>query len=82
MIIFMNKEQRKKANSLIFKQIGEVIKYINLLAGTMNFTLIFIPDSVSLALTNETLNELQSNRVIPVNISGLLTISMHFPNTR
>ncbi len=69
----MNKEQRKKANSLVIKQMGEVIKYIDPLAGTMNFALIFIPDSVYLALTNETLSELQTNRVIPVNTSGLIS---------
>ncbi|KKK75054.1 hypothetical protein LCGC14_2877610, partial [marine sediment metagenome] len=48
-------------------------KYINPLAGTMNFALIFIPDSVYLALTNETLSTLQSNQVIPVNTSGLIS---------
>ncbi len=72
-IVFLNKDQRKKANSLVIKRMREVIKYINPLEGTMNFALIFIPDSVYLALTNETLSELQSNRVIPVNTSGLIS---------
>jgi len=72
-IVFLNKEQRKKANSLVIKRMQEVIKYINPLEGTMNFALIFIPDSVYLALTNETLGTLQSNRVIPVNTSGLIS---------
>ena len=72
-IVFLNKEQRKKANSLVIKRMREVIKYINPLEGTMNFALIFIPDSVYLALTNETLSTLQSNRVIPVNTSGLIS---------
>jgi len=72
-IVFLNKEQRKKANSLVIKRMREVIKYINPLEGTMNFALIFIPDSVYLALTNETLSELQTNRVIPVNTSGLIS---------
>jgi len=72
-IVFLNMEQRKKANSLVIKRMREVIKYINPLEGTMNFALIFIPDSVYLALTNETLSELQTNRVIPVNTSGLIS---------
>ena len=72
-IVFLNKEQRKKANILVIKRMQEVTKYINPLEGTMNFALIFIPDSVYLALTNETLSELQSNRVIPVNTSGLIS---------
>lgn len=72
-IVFLNKDQRKKANSLVIKRMREVTKYINPLEGTMNFALIFIPDSVYLALTNETLSELQSNRVIPVNTSGLIS---------
>ncbi len=72
-IVFLNKEQRKKANTLVIKRMREVTKYINPSAGTMNFALIFIPDSVYLALTNETLSELQSNRVIPVNTSGLIS---------
>jgi len=72
-IIFLNKEQRKKANTLVIKRMREVIKYINPLEGTMDFALIFIPDSVYLALSNETLSELQSNRVIPVNTSGLIS---------
>jgi len=49
------------------------MKYINPAAGTMNFALIFIPDSVYLALTNDTLSILQSNRVLPVNTSGLIS---------
>ena len=72
-IVFLNKEQRKKANSSVIKRMREVTKYIRPLAGTMNFALIFIPDSVYLALTNETLSELQTNRVIPVNTSGLIS---------
>ena len=72
-IVFLNKEQRKKANTLVIKRMREVTKYINPLEGTMDFALIFIPDSVYLALTNETLGELQSNRVIPVNTSGLIS---------
>lgn len=72
-IVFLNMEQRKKANSLVIKRMREVIKYINPLEGTMNFALIFVPDSVYLALTNETLSELQTNRVIPVNTSGLIS---------
>ena len=72
-IVFLNKEQRKKANSQVIKRMREVTKYINPLEGTMNFALMFIPDSVYLALTNETLSELQSNRVIPVNTSGLIS---------
>ncbi len=72
-IVFLNKEQRKKANSLVIKRMREVTKYIRPLEGTMNFALIFIPDSVYLALTNETLSELQTNRVIPVNTSGLIS---------
>ena len=72
-IVFLNKDQRKKANSLVIKRMREVTKYINPLEGTMNFALIFIPDSVYLALTNETLSTLQSNRVIPVNTSGLIS---------
>ena len=72
-IVFLNKDQRKKANTLVIKRMREVTKYINPLEGTMNFALIFIPDSVYLALTNETLGELQSNRVIPVNTSGLIS---------
>ena len=72
-IVFLNKEQRKKANTSVIKRMREVIKYINPLEGTMNFALIFIPDSVYLALTNETLSELQTNRVIPVNTSGLIS---------
>jgi len=72
-IEFLNKEQRKKANTLVIKRMREVTKYINPLEGTMNFALIFIPDSVYLALTNETLGELQTNRVIPVNTSGLIS---------
>ena len=72
-IVFLNKEQRKKANSSVIKRMREVTKYIRPLAGTMNFALIFIPDSVYLALTNETLSELQNNRVIPVNTSGLIS---------
>lgn len=72
-IVFLNKEQRKKANTSVIKRMREVTKYINPLAGTMDFALIFIPDSVYLALTNETLSELQTNRVIPVNTSGLIS---------
>ncbi len=72
-MVFLNKEQRKKANTLVIKRMREVTKYINPLEGTMDFALIFIPDSVYLALTNETLGELQSNRVIPVNTSGLIS---------
>ena len=72
-IVFLNKEQRKKANTSVIKRMQEVTKYINPLEGTMDFALIFIPDSVYLALTNETLGELQSNRVIPVNTSGLIS---------
>ena len=72
-IVFLNKEQRKKANSLVIKRMREVTKYIRPLEGTMNFALIFIPDSVYLALTNETLSKLQTNRVIPVNTSGLIS---------
>ena len=72
-IVFLNKEQRKKANTLVIKRMREVTKYINPLEGTMDFALIFIPDSVYLALTNETLGELQSNRIIPVNTSGLIS---------
>ncbi|HEC39613.1 MAG TPA: DNA recombination protein RmuC [bacterium] len=72
-IVFLNKEQRKKANTSVIKRMREVTKYINPLAGTMNFALIFIPDSVYLALTNETLSTLQSNQVIPVNTSGLIS---------
>ena len=72
-IVFLNKEQRKKANTLVIKRMREVTKYINPLEGTMDFALIFIPDSVYLALSNETLSELQSNRVIPVNTSGLIS---------
>ncbi len=72
-IVFLSKEQRKLANSQVIKRMKEVVKYINPLEGTMNFALIFIPDSVYLALTNETLSELQSNRVIPVNTSGLIS---------
>ena len=72
-IVFLNKEQRKKANTSVIKRMQEVTKYINPLAGTMDFALIFIPDSVYLALTNETLSELQTNRVIPVNTSGLIS---------
>ncbi len=72
-IVFLNKEQRKKANSSVIKRMREVTKYIRPLEGTMNFALIFIPDSVYLALTNETLSELQTNRVIPVNTSGLIS---------
>ena len=72
-IVFLNKEQRKKANTLVIKRMREVTKYINPLEGTMDFALIFIPDSVYLALSNETLSELQTNRVIPVNTSGLIS---------
>lgn len=72
-IIFLNQEQRKKANTLVIKRMKEIIKYIRPLEGTMNFALIFIPDSVYLALKNETLKVLQSNRVIPVNTSGLIS---------
>lgn len=72
-IIFLNQEQRKKANSLVLRRMKEVVKYIRPLEGTMDFALIFIPDSVYLALTNETLSMLQSNRVIPVNTSGLIS---------
>ena len=72
-IVFLNKEQRKLANTSVIKQMREVTKYINPLEGTMDFALIFIPDSVYLALTNETLGELQSNRIIPVNTSGLIS---------
>jgi len=39
----------------------------------MVFSLESNPDSVYLALTNETLGELQSNRIIPVNTSGLIS---------
>ncbi|MFW9881434.1 MAG: DNA recombination protein RmuC [Candidatus Thorarchaeota archaeon] len=72
-LIFMNKDQRKKANLLVINRTKEVRKYINPTMGTMNFALIFIPDSVYLALTNDTLRELQSNKVIPVNTSGLIS---------
>jgi DNA anti-recombination protein RmuC len=72
-IIFLNKEQRNKANSLVIKRMKEIIKYIKPLEGTMNFALIFIPDSIFLAITSDTLNELRSNRVIPVNTSGLIS---------
>lgn len=72
-IIFLNQDQRKKANSLVRKRMKEIIKYIKPLEGTMDFALIFIPDSVYMALTNETISELQSNRVIPVNTSGLIS---------
>ncbi len=72
-IVFLNRDQRKKANSLLIRRMKEIVKYINPLAGTMNFALVFIPDSVYLALTNETLSQLQSNRVIPVNTSGLIS---------
>ncbi len=57
--IFLDKDKRKKANSLVIKRMREVIKYINPSVGTMNFALMFIPDSVYLAITNETLMELQ-----------------------
>ena len=72
-IIFLSKEQRNKANSLVKKRMKEIIKYIKPLEGTMNFALIFIPDSIFLALTSDCLNELRSNRVIPVNTSGLIS---------
>jgi DNA anti-recombination protein RmuC len=72
-IIFLNREQRNKANSLVVKRMKEIMKYIRPLEGTMNFALIFIPDSIYLALTNDTLSELQFNRVIPVNTSGLIS---------
>jgi len=71
--IFLDKDKRKKANTLAIKRMKEVIKYINPSVGTMNFALMFIPDSVYLAITNETLKELRSNRVIPVNTSGLIS---------
>ena len=72
-IIFLDREQRKKANSLVVKRMKEIVKYIRPLEGTMNFALIFIPDSIYLALNSDTLSELQSNRVIPVNTSGLIS---------
>ena len=71
--VFLNTEQRKKANTLVIKRAKEVMKYTSPTAGTMNFALIFIPDSVYLALTNETLRALQSSRIIPVNTSGLIS---------
>ena len=72
-IIFLNRDQRNKANGLALKRMKEIIKYINPLEKTTDFALIFIPDSVFLALTSDTLSELQSNRVIPVNTSGLIS---------
>lgn len=72
-IVFLNREQRKNANSKVIKRMKEVIKYIKPLERTTNFAFIFIPDSVFLALTTETLAELQANRVIPVNTSGLIS---------
>ena len=60
-----------KFNSALWMK--EIIKYIKPLEGTMNFALIFIPDSIFLALTSDCLNELRSNRVIPVNTSGLIS---------
>ena len=50
-----------------------VAKYINPSAGTTNFALMFIPDSVYLALKNETLKEISAHKIIPVNASGLLS---------
>ncbi|MHA1651631.1 MAG: DNA recombination protein RmuC [Candidatus Helarchaeota archaeon] len=72
-ILLFDKDQRKKINELIIKMIPEVAKYINPSSGTMNFALMFIPDSVYLALRDETLKKLQSSRIIPVNTSGLLS---------
>jgi DNA anti-recombination protein RmuC len=72
-VVFLNREQRNKANTLVLKRMKEIIKYINPLERTTNFALIFIPDSVFLALTSDTLSALQSNRVIPVNTSGLIS---------
>lgn len=72
-ILLFDKDQRKKINELIIKMIHEVAKYINPSSGTINFALMFIPDSVYLALRDETLKKLQSSRIIPVNTSGLLS---------
>lgn len=72
-LVFMDGDQRKRANSLVINRTKEIIKYINPSAGTLNFALIFIPDSVYLALTNDTLRHLQNSRVIPVNTSGLIS---------
>ena len=72
-ILLFDKDQRKKVNELVIKRIPEVAKYIKPSSGTMNFALMFIPDSVYLALRDETLKKLQSSRIIPVNTSGLLS---------
>ena len=37
-IVFLNKEQRKKANTLVIKRMREVTKYINPLEGTMDLS--------------------------------------------
>ena len=37
-MVFLNKEQRKKANTLVIKRMREVTKYINPLEGTMDLS--------------------------------------------
>ncbi|MHA1232753.1 MAG: DNA recombination protein RmuC [Candidatus Helarchaeota archaeon] len=72
-IIFLNKQQRDKINKKVIENAKIITKYINPAVGTTNFALMFIPDSVYLALKNETLNKISSLKIIPVNTSGLLS---------
>lgn len=75
-LVFLNKEQRKKLNKEITKRSKEVTKYISPGNGTTDFALMFIPDAVYNGLDQDTLNVLRTQKVVPVNTSGLLSTSL------
>ncbi len=72
-LVAADKNTIAKINSQIIKRSKELEKYLVPENTNIGFLLMYIPDVVFSYLSDNTFKELTSKKVIPVNISGLLS---------